>query len=621
MRFLILIVCVLAIVASEEYVMDLSFVHTTDDHGWLDGHRHNSFAPSGFGAAVSFADHLRTSRHENDKDFLLVDTGDFVQGTGLSDITDPIGKLILEAADMADYDLMTIGNHELGTDSTMEYIRDKWSFPATGKYVTTNAFFTNGRVRHIGSPYREFTLPKSGKKVLALGFLNPVSHMASYLRTDDVIETLMNNNEVKSRVQAKDFDLLILLCHIGSSSSTIHNLEMKIREWWRETDAADNSPMVIFTGHTHRTNFTHFDDRNTVVLESGCYLYSVGYLNIKLTADGTLKTYHTFFSSDQKRFEDFLAHEGVRYQNFTTERGKEINAFVTRWTKYYDLDKVLACSDKRYYRRHYITEEDSLFNLVMNKIFPSTVLNVPIDYQDLNNYPVYFMNTGSLRSDIFPGTVDLDDLFTLDPFNTSIHYIPGLTEEEIRATFDRMNNYRNGVWETLDSIIEKRQGHNTLPNSNIPHFYRSSIVKGKPMYAIVGSDYDTTRALDILRDDYSDRTWNQFRLVEKSIRNIVADYFASSSSFQCEDPNPTHPYHRSPIIIVLVCIVVVGALVGVVMIFFRRRPTRISRHSMSYGVGLGNVETLRPTMSPPVDTQNLLSNNVYDAYDDESYSV
>ena len=52
---------------------------------------------------------MRRKAHQSGRDLLLVDTGDLHDGTGLSDTTNPDGKITDEIFKNVEYDLLTVG--------------------------------------------------------------------------------------------------------------------------------------------------------------------------------------------------------------------------------------------------------------------------------------------------------------------------------------------------------------------------------------------------------------------------------------------------------------------------------------------------------------------------------
>ena len=67
------------------------------------------------------------------------DSGDIVEGTGLSDATAVHGEAILPIVRQVPYDAITIGNHELYHSETVHALRDSGFIAAwNGRYLTGN---------------------------------------------------------------------------------------------------------------------------------------------------------------------------------------------------------------------------------------------------------------------------------------------------------------------------------------------------------------------------------------------------------------------------------------------------------------------------------------------------
>ncbi len=108
---------------------DLNILHTTDIHGWFQGHRKLSPPEPSYsgdwGDWASFASKTRTKARSEGRDLLLIDTGDLHDGNGIADGFPPYNKdepggkeavdghVSNQVFSMVDYDLLTIGNHEL----------------------------------------------------------------------------------------------------------------------------------------------------------------------------------------------------------------------------------------------------------------------------------------------------------------------------------------------------------------------------------------------------------------------------------------------------------------------------------------------------------------------------
>ena len=81
-------------------------------------------------------------------------------GAGLSDATRPNGLLSLPVFENIDYDLLTIGNHELAvTEIAYEHF-NQFAKGYGDRYVTRNVEILNpqtGQFEFVGKPYRYFT--------------------------------------------------------------------------------------------------------------------------------------------------------------------------------------------------------------------------------------------------------------------------------------------------------------------------------------------------------------------------------------------------------------------------------------------------------------------------------
>ncbi|KAG6847483.1 hypothetical protein H0H93_007843 [Arthromyces matolae] len=96
---------------------DINIIHTTDSHGWLQGHQKSTFPEpnySGdFGDFAQFVTRMKQIAANKQVDLLLVDSGDLHDGSGLTDAFPPDsvdGHDANEIFALLPYDLLTIGN-------------------------------------------------------------------------------------------------------------------------------------------------------------------------------------------------------------------------------------------------------------------------------------------------------------------------------------------------------------------------------------------------------------------------------------------------------------------------------------------------------------------------------
>lgn len=163
---------------------DFNVIHTTDIHGWYQGHLHSTQPEPNYsgdwGDFASFVAHMRKLARQKNVDLLIVDSGDLHDGAGLSDGF-PQGQVDGHVSNqfhsMIKYDLLTVGNHELykygvALDTYKNFV------PAqNGRYLSSNVNISiydeaQGRnVSHImGKRFAKYKTAQ-GRKVTSFGVL------------------------------------------------------------------------------------------------------------------------------------------------------------------------------------------------------------------------------------------------------------------------------------------------------------------------------------------------------------------------------------------------------------------------------------------------------------------
>ncbi|KAG5984357.1 hypothetical protein E4U43_006182, partial [Claviceps pusilla] len=151
----------------------VNFLHTTDTHGWLEGHLKEQNYGADWGDFVTFSRRMKQTARLMGVDLLLVDTGDLHDGTGLSDAIKPDGAKSMPIFDEIHYDLLTIGNHELYVSEVAYHMFDNYAKKWGDRYLTSNVKIWNrhsGRYEYPGVTHRYFTTDM-GLRVMAFGVL------------------------------------------------------------------------------------------------------------------------------------------------------------------------------------------------------------------------------------------------------------------------------------------------------------------------------------------------------------------------------------------------------------------------------------------------------------------
>lgn len=232
--------------------IEFSILATSDIHGYLfpTTYRNPDFSQLGLAKLSSIIQQKRTA-----KPVLLIDNGDFIQGSPLtffhhkfaSDQPNPM----IVAANHLQYDVAVFGNHEFNYGlPTLETVMAQSKFP----WLAANIYNKSGE--HFGKPYIIKEL--NGVKVAILGV---TTHFVTLweeplnikgLQFKDAYESA--KHWVKIIRNTEDIHLLVL-CYHGGFERSLENGELT------ETETGENQGYkmsliegvdIMITGHQHR---------------------------------------------------------------------------------------------------------------------------------------------------------------------------------------------------------------------------------------------------------------------------------------------------------------------------------------------------------------------------------
>ncbi len=385
---------------------DINFVHTTDTHGWYSGHINQPLYHANWGDFISFTTHLRRIAHSRNQDLLLIDSGDRHDGNGLSDITSPNGLKSTPIFIKQDYDLLTIGNHELylWENSKQEYETVVNHFQ--DKYVCSNVDIRldNGLFVPLGLKYKYFTTPIRGIRVLTFGFLFDFKRFNSGTRVTPMAETI--HEPWFQEALKHEVDLIIIVGHtpISHNWGEFYQVHQYLRQFFPDTI------IQYFGGHSHIRDFTVFDSLSTG-LQSGRYCETVGWTSVNLDkADLNLPVRQRFsrsyidFNTDSFKYHTNLDKE------FDTAKGKLVSKLIRETRKELKLDTLIGYVKTNYYVDYVpIDHPKSIFNLLALKILKT----LP---KSKHEERITIINTGSIRYDLYKGPYTIDSKFIVSPF-------------------------------------------------------------------------------------------------------------------------------------------------------------------------------------------------------------
>ena len=264
----LLIVSMGAVLAQQK--IKLVIMHTNDTHSQVEPTEKSSLKTAnmgGYARRMGLIDQIRST----EKDVILVDAGDFSQGTPYFNFFN--GRVEIDGMNRMKYDAGTLGNHEFdnGID-TLAVVLKNAKYPV----LSSNYDVSNTALAGIVKPY--VVLVKDGLRIgiMALDVnLKGLAFEKNYKGleyTDPVKKAIEVSTLLKKREKC---DVIICLSHLGSDST---KKEVNDFEIARNTTYID----VIIGGHSHsmvtNTNVMNAAGKPMVIAQmgkSGFYLGKV----------------------------------------------------------------------------------------------------------------------------------------------------------------------------------------------------------------------------------------------------------------------------------------------------------------------------------------------------------
>ncbi|KAI5296575.1 hypothetical protein KEM52_006497 [Ascosphaera acerosa] len=452
----------------------LNFLHTTDLHGFLSGHRHSPYFKADWGDFAAFVSRMRAKAVGYGVDLLLVDTGDVHDGAGLSDATAPNGRVTNEMMTLVDYDLLTVGNHDLMSD---EVARETQAFARRwhGKYIATNVQLRgidgSGQLEDIGARYRYFTTSQ-GLRIMAFGL-----YADRYTYQSSIVHIAAARNLVRTDWWAnhtnnfdKPIDMFVILTHQPFAPAP----DIPVPSIWQVVadirGRCPDTPVQVFGAHTHRRDFVVFDAMATGI-ESGAFAETLGWVAVNglRQSQGTNATSPSYRAATSvsdapqptktavpavralsrvgpesglryaRRYLDWNVstlerHAGVGAVSGEAEHTRrQISQAIRQTREDLRLDQVLGCAPQDYFLdRVKPSSADSVFTLWQEAV-ANVVLNP--DPARANRTRVILTNgVGGVSADIAKGRFTRDDSYIAYSGPAQrFYYLPDLHLSQVQA--------------------------------------------------------------------------------------------------------------------------------------------------------------------------------------------
>lgn len=193
---------------------EIVIVHTNDFHGNLLPLEERAFVPppETVGGAAYLAAKIKELRKKFSSRVLLLDAGDIIQGTAVSNMFG--GKPVIEYMNYMGYDAMSIGNHEFDWGlKGLKDIADEIHFPLLCANAVQSA---TGELLPGLKPY--VILERGGTRIGIIGGVTPGTSRMTFPENIKGITFLDPRETVRkyvSELQQKNIRVIILLSHFG----------------------------------------------------------------------------------------------------------------------------------------------------------------------------------------------------------------------------------------------------------------------------------------------------------------------------------------------------------------------------------------------------------------------
>ena len=450
----------------------LVILHTNDMHGYMQA----SDTCLGIGAVAQ----LKKDYQQQGYDVLLMDAGDYLQGSSFANFTQ--GESVVEVMNAAGYDVAALGNHEFdyGSD-VLEKRISEMNFPAVAANITVDA---------TGEPFIQqnavFTL-SDGTKVGVFGLDTPSTATTSAPKNTAGL-TFAQGEELYAAAQAQidelkrqDCSIIVCVGHLGEEASNEGNNA--------ENVVANTSGLtVMIDGHDHLVENQTVKDKDgndVLIAETGYYLKNIGIL-----------TY------ENGQFTDSLAEAGSytgsdpELEKMVAEETAEIEATMQEVVAVTDFDLYgEAAPGNR-------TEETTMGDLAADAICWQVT-------QAVGSAPdAVVLNGGAIRASIKAGEIKLLDIHNVFPFNnqlctvevTGAQLLEAL-EAATQSSPDPMGAFPQvyGIKYTLDTTVPYEKGE-LYPGTT----YNAPAAPGTriTIHEVAGKEFDSEATYTIATNEF-----------------------------------------------------------------------------------------------------------------------
>ncbi|MCX7940813.1 MAG: bifunctional metallophosphatase/5'-nucleotidase [Endomicrobia bacterium] len=368
---------------------------------------------------------------------LLLDAGDFIQGTPESDFFK--GESMVELFNAISYTAAVVGNHEFdfGEDNLVK-LAQKAKFCFLGSNIcdindNLKPYITNYVVKNVGSVRAGIfgLLTKQARFIIAPQHIKNVEFKDEILTAKNVVDELVNQ-----KVQ-----LIICVSHMG------YDEKKRPSEIVNDVLLAKEVPDIdiIIGGHTHRTYRKYIG--KMLIVQTGAYGEKFGHLRISV-----FKPIKKVFRIKNRFISTNKLKDGETLQ-------KIVKKYVAEVSKIFDNPVGFLETDLPHYR----DKESPLGNFICDIMVQTARTDFAVT------------NSGGIRGSLNRGELRYRDIYNICPFDNTIVKTK-LTGKDIKEIFEHSVSGKYGILQVSKEVKVVYNLKEPL-GSRVKELY----IKGKPV--------------------------------------------------------------------------------------------------------------------------------------------
>jgi 2',3'-cyclic-nucleotide 2'-phosphodiesterase (5'-nucleotidase family) len=376
----------------------LTILHVNDYHGRVKPFIDKTINPQEqVGGAAYLAAMIRKVRAQNPGGTLLLAAGDMFQGSPVSNLFH--GAPVMDVMNELKFDAMTLGNHEFDWGmGAFTRLRKEARFP----FLAANIVNSRGSLLSGIRPYT--ILQKGHAKVAVIGLTIPETEYITkpdnvkgliFLRPEAVLPRLIQE------VRQQGASIVILLSHLGLDAD-------------RRVASAIPGIDVIVGGHSHTVIPKPLKtESGTIILQAGAYGVYLGLLEL------------------------IVDKSTGRVAGFTETSGLRLVSAAPQDTPDRKIALIVKRYDDRVKQRLAAVVGETSVDLTAKSGSESNLGDLVADaMRAATGGQIAFQNSGGIRANIPAGTITMEGLYTVLPFDNVLVSM-NLTGRQVKEALEQ----------------------------------------------------------------------------------------------------------------------------------------------------------------------------------------